>query len=105
MPGAKWQEVPSKCSCPWDDGGGGDRQPIHESSFHDSGDASTTVIDGSTLLWNVYWPMDGCVADFIVNVKKRIASYLTCNDVYLIFDRYHEYSIVNNTRWKSDRSY
>ena len=41
---------------------------------------------------------DGCVADFIVNVKKRIASYLTSSDVYLIFNRYHEYSIKSTTR-------
>ncbi len=44
--------------------------------------------------------MDGCVADFIGNVKKRIASYLTStsSDVYLIFDRYHEYSVKFTTR-------
>ena len=58
--------------------------------LRNAGDADATVIDGSALLWTVSWPADGSVADFIVNVKKRIASYLTNSDVYLIFDRYHE---------------
>ena len=63
-----------------------------EVSRRNAGDADATVIDGSALLWTVHWPADGSVADFIVNVKKQIASYLTNNDVYLIFDRYREYS-------------
>ena len=67
-------------------------------SRRNAGDADATVIDGSALLWTVHWPADGSVADFIVNVKKRIASYLTNSDVYLIFDRYHEYSIKSTTR-------
>ena len=41
---------------------------------------------------------DGSVADVIVNVKKRIASYLTNSGVYLIFDIYHAYSIKSTTR-------
>ena len=69
-----------------------------EVSRRNAGDADATVIDGSALLWTVHWPADGSVADFIVNVKKRIASYLTNSDVYLIFDRYHEYSIKSTTR-------
>ena len=63
-----------------------------------AGDADATVIDGSALLWTVHWPADGSIADFIVNVKKRIASYLTNSDIYLIFDRYHEYSIKSTTQ-------
>ena len=69
-----------------------------EVSRRNAGDADATVIDGSALLWTVHWPADGSVADFIVNVKKRIASYQTNSDVYLIFDRYHEYSIKSTTR-------
>ena len=56
------------------------------------------VIDGSALLLTVHWPADGSVADFIVNVKTWIASYLTNSDVYLIFDRYHEYSTTSTMR-------
>ena len=69
-----------------------------EVSRRNAGDADATVIDVSALLWTVHWPADGSVADFIVNVKKRIASYLTNSDVYLIFDRYHEYSIKSTMR-------
>ena len=69
-----------------------------EVSRRNAGDADATVIDGSALLWTVHWPADGSVADFFVNVKTRIASYLTNSDVYLIFDRYHEYSIKSTTR-------
>ena len=71
-----------------------------EASRRNAGDADATVIDGSALLWTVHWPADGSVADFIVNVKKWIASYLTNSDIYLIFDRYHEYeySIKSTTR-------
>ena len=67
-----------------------------EVSRRNAGD--DTVIDGSALLWTVHWPADGSVADFIVNVKTRITSYLTNSDVYLIFDRYHEYSIKSTTQ-------
>ena len=42
---------------------------------------------------------DGSVADFIVNVKKLIASYLTNSYVYLIFNRYHEYNIKSTMRY------
>ena len=47
-----------------------------ELSQRNAGDADATVIDGSAILCSVHWPADGSVADFIVNVKKRIASYL-----------------------------
>ena len=73
-----------------------------EVSRRNAGDEDATVIDWSALLWTVHWPADGSVADFIVNVKKRIASYLTNSDVYLIFDRYHEYSI-NTLREMAER--
>ena len=69
-----------------------------EVSWRNAGDADATVIDGSALLWTVHWSADGSVADFIVNVKKRIASYLTNRDIYLICDRYHWYSIKSTTR-------
>ena len=69
-----------------------------EVSRRNAGVADVTVIDGSALLWTIHWPEDGSVADFIANVKKRIAFYLTNSDVYLIFDRYHDYSIKSKTR-------
>ncbi|KAJ8391024.1 hypothetical protein AAFF_G00096450 [Aldrovandia affinis] len=69
-----------------------------EVSRRNAGDADVTVIDGSALLWTIHWPADGTVADFIENVKTRLTSYLSESDVYLIFDRYYDYSIKSITR-------
>ncbi|KAJ8409789.1 hypothetical protein AAFF_G00218480 [Aldrovandia affinis] len=69
-----------------------------EVSRRNAGDADVTVIDGSALLWTIHWPADGTVADFIENVKTRLTSYLSESDVYLIFDRYYDYSIKSVTR-------
>jgi hypothetical protein len=69
-----------------------------EVSLRKTGVADATVIDGSILLWTIHWPEDGSGADFIANVKKQIAFFLTNSDVYLIFDRYHDYSIKSTTR-------
>ncbi|KAK1892150.1 Protein telomere ends associated [Dissostichus eleginoides] len=69
-----------------------------EVSRRNAGDADVTVIDGSALLWTIHWPADGTVADFIDNVKTRLISYLSESDVYLIFDRYYDYSIKSVTR-------
>ncbi|KAJ8366608.1 hypothetical protein AAFF_G00348540 [Aldrovandia affinis] len=69
-----------------------------EVSRRNAGDADITVIDGSALLWTIHWPADGTVADFIENVKTRLTSYLSESDVYLIFDRYYDYSIKSVTR-------
>ena len=60
--------------------------------------ANITVIDGSALLWTIRWPLDGTVEDFVNAFENRIASYLVNSDVYLIFDRYHEYSIKSAAR-------
>jgi hypothetical protein len=62
------------------------------------GVADVTVIDGLSLQWTMDWPEDGSVAYFFANVKKRITFSLTNSDVYLIFDRYHDYSIRSTSR-------
>ena len=53
-----------------------------EVSQRNAGDANVTIIDGSALLWTIYWPADGSVADFGVNVKTWITKYLTNSNVY-----------------------
>ena len=45
--------------------------------------ANITVIDGSALLWTIWWPLDGTVEDFVNAFENRIASYLVNSDVYL----------------------
>jgi hypothetical protein len=69
-----------------------------EVSQHDVGVESHTVIDGSALLWTIHWPEHGTVGDFVENVESRVAVYLAQSDVYLIFDRYQEYSIKSSAR-------
>ena len=69
-----------------------------EVSDRNIGSPDVTIIDGSALLWAVHWPEQGTVLDFVGNVKKRIAKYLEYSDVYLIFDRYHDFSIKSVTR-------
>ena len=59
---------------------------------------NSVVIDGSAILWVVHWPSKGTVADFVQGFKKYIAEVLKNADVYLVFDRYYEYSIKSSTR-------
>lgn len=45
----------------------------------------STIIDGSTLLYDIHWPSNGTVVDFVNNFKLVIARALHTNDVYLAF--------------------
>jgi len=51
-----------------------------------------TVIDEFALLWKINWPSEGTVNDFVTNVKNRVKKYLEKTDVYLVFDRYYDFS-------------
>jgi hypothetical protein len=57
-----------------------------------------TVLDGSAVLWVVHWPVKGVIADFVENFKGFLLKKLLDSDVYLIFDRYREYSTKSVTR-------
>ncbi|MCP3850967.1 MAG: hypothetical protein GY694_12125, partial [Gammaproteobacteria bacterium] len=61
-------------------------------------DNVSIVIDRSALLWTTHWPTDGLVSDFVNNFKRRVGDYLLKGDVYVIFDRYFDYSTKNVTR-------
>ena len=56
------------------------------------------VLDGSAILWVVHWPAKGTVVDFVNNFKKYISNKLHESDVYLVFDRYRDYSTKSVTR-------
>ena len=56
------------------------------------------VIDGCALLWIPSWPAVGTVQIFIDTFKHKIAEKLSKCDVYLVFDRYNEFSIKHPTR-------
>ena len=59
-----------------------------------AGGANFSVLDGSAILW----PADGSLKDYIANFKYAIGKRLRVEDVYLIFDRYYEYSTKSVSR-------
>ena len=57
------------------------------------------MIDGGGMLYaSIYWPKGGLVQDFVDGVKQYIIKLLRKTDVYLIFDRYRDFSIKSDTR-------
>ena len=56
------------------------------------------VFDGSAVLWVSHWPLNGKVRDYVANFRKYIEQKLEVSDVYLVFDRYREYSTKSPTR-------
>ena len=60
---------------------------------------STVVIDGSAIIYLIPWPASSAtVGDFVVKFRKYIEKLLQSYDVYLVFDRYREYSAKGVTR-------
>lgn len=57
-----------------------------------------TVIDGCALLWIPGWPAVGNVQTYIDAFKHKIAEKLSKYDVYLVFDRYNDFSTKDSTR-------
>ena len=60
--------------------------------------SDVVVIDECASLWVIHWPSKGSVADYVENVWLYVQKFLTVSDVYLIFDRYHDYSTKSTTR-------
>ena len=56
------------------------------------------VIDGSAYFWIPSWPASGKIQHYIEKFKYHIGQKLTKADVFLVFDRYQEYSITGATR-------
>ena len=59
---------------------------------------SVALVDGCAYLWNTQWPAKGTVDDFINNYVSRILKLLKDSDVYLVFDRYFNFSMKGMTR-------
>ena len=59
---------------------------------------SAIVFDVSAVIWTLDWPAQGTVNTFISGFMKYLSLQLSQSDVYLCFDRYHEYSNKNSTR-------
>ena len=56
------------------------------------------VVDVSAVIWTIEWPAHGTVATFISGFKTWLSLQLSGADVYLCFDRYHDYSTKSSTR-------
>ena len=64
--------------------------------------ATCTVIDGCALLWIPRWPSSistkqPLVIDYVNKFKDHIKEKLKKGDVYLVFDRYNNYSTKSST--------
>ncbi|KAH3833717.1 hypothetical protein DPMN_107030 [Dreissena polymorpha] len=57
-----------------------------------------SVIYGSAVLYISHWPLDGKIRDYIDNFKSYIRQILNKCDVYLVFDRYMEFSTKSEAR-------
>jgi hypothetical protein len=69
-----------------------------EQSFITFQQANATIIDGCAALWVVHWPTQGTVQTYLDGFFKYILEKLSEQDVYLVFDRYYNYSIKSGTR-------
>ena len=56
------------------------------------------MLNGFAVLWNVHWPAKGVIADFLENFKGFLLKKLLESDIYLIFNRYREYSTKSVAR-------
>ena len=74
------------------------RQLQVEVSARTSSEIAITIIDGSALLWVIPWSAEGTVRDYALNLTYRIVDKLKTGDVFLVFDRYYEYSTKSVTR-------
>ena len=68
------------------------------STRHNDSTVTSCVLDGSAVLWVIHWPAKGTVKDFVQNFKVFLARKLLASNVYLIFDRYREWSTKSSTR-------
>lgn len=62
------------------------------------GTPDVLILDGCAILWCIHWPSNGTVQDFIESYWQYVYHRLRESDVYLVFDRYYEYSIKSSTR-------
>ena len=76
---------------------------VDVSARHATQDSTCTVIDGCALLWIPQWPSSTStkqpsVMDYVNKFKDHIKEKLKSGDVYLVFDRYENFSTKSSTR-------
>ena len=56
------------------------------------------VLDGCAILQIFHWPENRKLLDYVTSLVHKVSFYLTDSDVFLILDRYYEYSPKSSTR-------
>ena len=67
-----------------------------------SGRTGSVVIDGSAILYTISWPKHGLVKDFVEQFRKYVERKLK-DFVYLVFDRYGDFSTCIKCLTRADR--
>ena len=63
-----------------------------------SKESTCFIIDGGSLIYNTHWPTGSCAEEFAKGVLKSISRKLATGDVYVIFDKYRDFSTKSDTR-------
>ena len=58
----------------------------------------SVVVDCCGLLWHVEYPKNGTVSNFVNNFINKVSRFLQTSSVFLIFDKYWDYSAKSSTR-------
>ena len=69
-----------------------------EVNARSSASPDSFVVDGCGLLWHVEYPKNGTVSRVVANFIRKVRKYLQTSNVFLIFDRYHDFSPKSSTR-------
>lgn len=74
-----------------------------EVSMRNADRMNCTILDGCAILWCIAWPASSptnqaLVADYVKSVKEYLQPRLSLGDVYLVFDRYIEFSTKCSAR-------
>jgi len=60
--------------------------------------AEVTIIDCCAILWCIHWSCKGTMHDYIDNFCTYVINKTKVSDVYVVFNRYFDYSIKSVTR-------
>jgi len=74
---------------------------IEASARHLTPEATCTVIDGCALLWIPQWPSSSSSSQKPMDYVKKFKHHILkqkASDVYLVFDRYEDFSTKSSTR-------
>lgn len=74
-----------------------------EVSSRNSDRIDCTILDGCAVLWCIAWPASSTtnqalVQNYVESFKQYLYRWLSFGDVYLVFDRYFEFSTKYSTR-------